>query len=1007
MPLQKQNLAINFAEGLDTKTDPYQVAPGKFLSLTNSIFTKGGLLQKRNGFSNLSALPDTTYTQVNTFNDNLTAIGTNLAAYSQGSGTWVEKGNILPLDLDVLPLVRSATNQTQCDSVVSSNNLVCTVYTDNNNGSISYKYVIADATTGQNIVAPTLIPPSAGTVTGPPRVFLLTNHFIIVFNTVITATNHLQFVAISTINPTSITTAVDISAQYTPSGTPSFDGLVSGDNLYLAWNGSDGGGAIRATFIDQTLLQHNTVIYAGRNATMLSLAADTSGATPVIYVAFYSPSTGYVLAFNQILAPVLAPTLFIASGTVLNLASQASSGVLTVYYEMSNNYVYDAAIPTHFINKNTITQAGTVGTAAVFIRSVGLASKAFTINGAYYFLSIYYSVYQPTYFLINSSAQVVAKFAYENAGSYLTTGLPSAVVVDETVQISYLFKDLLTSVNKSQGVANTAGIYSQTGINLAEITINNDTLNSAEIGNNLNLSGGFLWAYDGILPNEQGFHLWPDNVEITTATGSGSIAAQQYFYQALYEWTDAQGNLFRSAPSLPVTITTTTASSTNTINVPTLRLTYKISNPVKIVLYRWSTAQQNYYQVSSITAPTLNSTTVDYIAITDTLSDSQILGNQLLYTTGGVIENISPSAVMSPFLFDDRLFVISSEDRNLLLFSKQIIEGTPVEMSDLFSMFIAPSLGAQGPSGDLTCGAPMDDKAILFKQDAIYYFNGTGPDNTGANSQYSQPIFVTSTIGCSNPKSIVMTPSGLMFQSDKGIWILKRDLSTEYIGAPVEEFNSSLVESAINIPGTNQVRFTLDNGVTLMYDYYYGQWGTFVGIPGLSSTLYQGLHTFINQYGQVLQENEGSYLDGSNAVLLSFTTSWFNLAGLQGYIRSYFFYLLGTYISPHKLNLEIAYDYNSSPSQSVLITPDNFAGSYGDSSPYGQESSYGGPGNIEQWRIFLKKQRCQSFQLTLTEVFDNSHGTSAGQGLTLSGINLVYSAKKGWVPISNAHSAGR
>ena len=50
MALTKQPLSINFAAGLDLKTDPFQVSPGKFLGLANSIFTKGGLLQKRNGF---------------------------------------------------------------------------------------------------------------------------------------------------------------------------------------------------------------------------------------------------------------------------------------------------------------------------------------------------------------------------------------------------------------------------------------------------------------------------------------------------------------------------------------------------------------------------------------------------------------------------------------------------------------------------------------------------------------------------------------------------------------------------------------------------------------------------------------------------------------------------------------------------------------------------------------------------------------------------------------------
>ena len=357
-------------------------------------------------------------------------------------------------------------------------------------------------------------------------------------------------------------------------------------------------------------------------------------------------------------------------------------------------------------------------------------------------------------------------------------------------------------------------------------------------------------------------------------------------------------------------------------------------------------------------------------------------------------------------LFDNRLWLVDSEDKNLLWFSKQVIENTPVEMSDLLTMFIAPTTGAEQSTGPVTALWPLDDKLIIFKENAILYINGTGPDNTGANNQYSQPIFITSTVGCTNQNSIVFTPNGLLFQSNKGIWLLGRDLNSQYIGAPVEEFNSSLVQSAVNVPETNQVRFTLNTGETLMYDYYYDQWGTFVGVPAVSSCIYNGLHTIINKLGAVYQELFESYLDGSNPVLINFVTGWFALAGLQGYQRAYFFYLLGQYLTPHKLQLGIAYDYQDSPSQVSLITPTNGSSNYGLSGPYGQSSPYGGPGNVEQWRVFLTRQRCQAFQIHLQEVYDPSMGIPAGAGLTLSGLNLIIGAKNSFRPIRAANSIG-
>ena len=143
---------------------------------------------------------------------------------------------------------------------------------------------------------------------------------------------------------------------------------------------------------------------------------------------------------------------------------------------------------------------------------------------------------------------------------------------------------------------------------------------------------------------------------------------------------------------------------------------------------------------------------------------------------------------------------------------------------------------------------------------------------------------------------------------------------------------------------------------------------------------------------------------------MSFTTSWLNLLGLQGYQRAFFFYLLGQYLTPHKLQLAIAYDYNPSPSQTSIISPTNYSSAspspFGVPTPFGGPLPYGSPSNVENWRVFLAKQRCMSFQITLNEIYDSSLEVPAGAGLTLSGLNLVIGAKKGYRPISNVHTVG-
>lgn len=452
-----------------------------------------------------------------------------------------------------------------------------------------------------------------------------------------------------------------------------------------------------------------------------------------------------------------------------------------------------------------------------------------------------------------------------------------------------------------------------------------------------------------------------------------------------------------SATNSGVTISPTAVSSVE-INVPTLRITLKDQpNPVRIVGYRWSTNQQIYYQFTSVTSPVVNDLAVDSVEISDDNSDAAILGQTLLYTTGGVIENIAAPASIDSCLFDNRLWVIDAEDQNLLWHSKQVIQNVPVEMSDLLTVYVAPTTGTQGSTGPMRCIASMDDKLIIFKANALYYINGAGPDNTGANSTYSQPTYITGVAGSSNPNSIVLIPVGLMFQSNKGIWLLGRDLSTKYIGSPVERYNDLEVLSAEAIPQSTQVRFILEGGVTLMYDYFYDQWATHTNIQAISGVIYQNLHTYLNSYGQVYQEAPGTFKDGSEPVLMGLTTAWINIAGVQGFERFYYANLLGTYHTPFKLNMQFAYNYNPSASHNVIVTPvGNIGVPYGDESVYGGGPNYGGSeGNVFSARVFPQTQKCQSFQVTIQEIYDPSYSIEAGEGLSLSGLLLTVGMKRG------------
>ncbi len=994
MALQKTPVTINFSKGLETKADPYQIPVGNFLELTNSVFTVTGRLTKRNGFDKLTTLPNTDQTIITTLNDNLVATGTDLYTYSADTNQWINQGIIQPVQLQTQTLVRNSTSQTSPDIAINSNGLAALAYMDSGN---SYYHVV-DSLTGQQIRARTQLPATATN----PRVFILGPYFIITFIATVAATPTLQFIAVNMSNPATASIAITISTDVN-NLTSGYDAVLASNRLYIAWGAS--AATVKYTLISSNLTVAAEQSIAGNTADIMSVIADTTNLR--IYITYWEDSSndGYSASFNYGLAAVMAPTQVINNIDVREITSIFANGVLNIYYETINTYSYSTAT-SDYISSLTVTPpigagVGTASAPVVMLRSVGLASKAFLgIDGVIYMMVAYGDIEQadpddnsnqPTYFLVDSTGVIYMNLAYSNGGGYQDSNvLPNITIIDDTYYFPYQITDFLTTVNKGTNLpAGTPSnaIYTQTGISLAKFQLNSGKQYSSEIAGALHLTGGQLWEFDGVKPVEHGFHVWPENILVSTSPTGGSIEDQQYFYVFTYEWTDNQGNLHRSAPSIPFTITTTGGdTSTNTIDVPTLRLTAKISpNPVRIVGYRWSVAQQVYYQFTSVTTPYINNTAVDSIEITDTLADSAILGNTLLYTTGGVLENIAAPASVHSALFDNRLWLIDAEDPNILWYSKQVIQNVPVEMSDLLTVYVAPTTGAQQSTGPSRCLSAMDDKLIIFKDNALYYINGSGPDNTGANSTYSPPIFITGVAGSNNPNSLVLIPQGIMYQSNKGIWLLGRDLSTKYIGSPVERYNDQIVLSSEVIPNTNQVRFVMSGNITLMYDYYMDQWGVHTNIKAISAVIYQQKHTYLNIYGQVYQESATSFKDGSEPVLLGLTTSWIAISGLQGFERFYFANLLGTYYTPFKLQVTLAYDYNSSATQSIIVLPtDNPAQPWGDEALWGSGPEWGGSqGNVFSSRIFPERQKCQSFQVTIQEVFDPSYGQSAGAGLSL------------------------
>lgn len=413
-----------------------------------------------------------------------------------------------------------------------------------------------------------------------------------------------------------------------------------------------------------------------------------------------------------------------------------------------------------------------------------------------------------------------------------------------------------------------------------------------------------------------------------------------------------------------------------TIQVPNLRVTDK-SN-VRIVIYRTQSNQTIFYRVSPISPPYSSDKSRDYFSTNDYVSDSVLIGNDLLYTTSGEVENISFPATFALALYKNRLIALPCENRTSWWFSKEVWPGYPCEASDLF----VKNIDQRG--GELQAVGFMDDKLIFGKNDLIFLVVGDGPNKSGSNDDFSEAQLVTTDAGMSNRRSVTATPKGIIFQSKKGIYLLDRALVAEYIGMPVEGYNDQTVLCVELVSTLNHIRISMSGGDILNYDYLLNKWSIFPGLSFVDSTIYNNQYAAINTTGVLKKEDTGVYLDDGAYYKLKLVSSWFAFATLQGFQRIRKAIILGDYKTPHNLIVSVAYDFINTISQVITIPVS------------------GVPQNAYQWRAFFKRQKCESIQLTI----EDEQSASLGEGYTFSGIAIEVGVKSSSYKLPASQSNG-
>lgn len=975
--LQKQHIQLTFGQGLDQKSDDKVLEAGKLLKLENGVFKKKGRIDKRAGYDKLSSqtVDGTTLSEgqyLEDFNDELLQYNSQkIYSFSESTSLWIDKGVVVPNLVKTTQVVKNTASQSQCDSAVN-NGVAVYVWKDSRGG---VRGSIFDNTTNTPILVDELIDASGTRVRA-----VSFGAYIFVFY-VVAGTLFVR--RVTPLSPNAFGSAVTVSTTVN-TVDPNYDIMTYASNRMIFAHNVQGAAQIKVGWLNDT-----PAVLAGSLAPVTLAGAATDALAIVVGPGFrfnilYSNQTAGLSAYalniglGTLFGPVVVDSYITTAITNITGYANGTVGIM-VFYEISAADAFN-----HYVKKNTLTNAGTPGSPTVLIRSLGLLSKAWKVGDYVFFATAHESDLQSTYFVQREDGVTVAKMQPTVGGGLTSVPILANVTEVEINEFSFAF------TNKIRLVSENATIFTPLGVSKTDIAFNpTDGFISAQLGNNLHIAGGVLNMYDGQSVVEHGFHLYPENVVLAPTT-TGSIANGTYQYAVVYEWTDNYGQIHRSSPSVPDSIVLTGVDDSVTLTIPTLRVTEKKGDRtnVSIVVYRTETTGDIFYRVTSVSSPLYNNPAADTVTYVDTLADASIISNEILYTVGGILENSGAPSCGFIGVYKNRLFLLGLEDGSVTWYSKLHSPGQPVEFNaDQF-------LVCETNGGRLTSMGVLDDKIILFKADRFFTTFGDGPNNAGQGGDFAEPQFITADVGCSDNKSIVRVPSGLMFKSKKGIYQLTSAVQLEYIGASVEDYNDMKVTSATLKSDINQIRFTLLDGPCLVYDYYFGQWSTFTNHSANDALIWKNTYCILRTNGSVYQENLSTFQDDHSSYRLKLQTGWIAIDSQVGFQRVYKFAILGEYKSKHKLRIRVYYDYSTASQYEYIFDPDTALdiSAYGDGSPYGADTYYGGPNNSFRFTARLDRQKCQAIKFDIEDITVASTEGSQ-EAYTITAMGLMVGAK--------------
>lgn len=1024
MALSPVAIPLTFSGGVDTKTDSKSVATTQLISLENGQFAKGTTIVKRTGYD---ALPKTVdgggeyaapVALAGRGDELCLMTATDLYSYRESSESWSRVGPVASIVHTERPIAATGTDQSMPDMATASG--VSVLAWEDSRGGVWWA-VVEQAT--QRILRAA---DQLATGKAMPRVV----HVGAIVHIYVTDPTGGQILCYpvsvddydAPLIPTVIATDLSLTAPHYD--VVRHDDTVGDFPALIAYTTT--GGVVRVGYVDATGAMGGSGLPAPAPTAIpsdgpVAIAWSSSAAAVATWmsgaVALVSSDSGLDIIVTVLDAATLATTLGSGAATEAATAQRIAAtfdadAVVWAWGEGNATLAQD-----HFVSVGTVSPAGS-GPARATLRGHGLVSRAFTDASGPCVAVVHEVPFFPYVAICRTTDAAAPTFdciARLVVGS--SDGLPERghlATVEQDADDPRVWRVPLLA-REQVDAAQSGAQFSETGIRSVSLDFDSgEAYQAAEFGRDLIVGGAVPLRYDGDTVAELGFHTAPDGTialtESTAHNATEMAASSTYLYQFCYEERDAAGEIHLGPMSVPSTITLTSAGTGVTIAIPTYRLTSK--RRVSIAVWRSeaddTTGDPLLYRVTSLNPSATtganryieNDVTADTATFLDELPDATLITRERAYTNGGVLSNDPIGLGHIVVAAKDRLFFNDPTDAEIVRFTQKRLDGRGPE--------VCADLSLRAPLGEVVALAELDDSVLVFAPGQVGRFSGDGPlSNPDAAPQISFTAVntITGDVGCASARSLAITPDRVLFKSARGIYQIDRSQQVAYVGAPVEGYNAQAVTSADAVPGKTQILFLTSSGVTLLYDYFFGQWSTYTNHEGADALVVGGSYHYLragSADGRVFRSNPTSYLDATSEIRLHLETAWVKLLGYhQGLQKIWHALFLGTYRSPHLLRIRIAADYQPGWLEPYDLDVDaNYVlDSYG-SGPYGADVYGGDSDTLYQRRIHVGMQ-CQAIRFSIEDV---TSGTPLGASFELTELLLTGGARRASASFGNARS---